>query len=488
MATIEKRGKSYRISVSNGYDINGKQIREKMTWTPEPGMSARQIEKALAREATLFEERVRHQVTQNGNIRLVDFTEIFLNQYARPNLKKKTAFGYERLMGIINQALGHIKLKDLKPGHIAAFYANLQEDGMRARVMAAPKIDFAVWMKERATSMAELSRETGVSIWCFKQLKVGKPIAQDCALTIAGALAIPYDRLFVKLHDDTPLKAGTIHTYHRTLSAVLFRAVKWGYISKNPAERADLPSLAHRKAAYLDEPDARRLLELLQAEHIRWRAVITFDLLSGLRRAEFLGLRWCDVDLDNQLIFIRQTWNYVPTAGCYVDTPKTGSSERTLKISRTAVLLLLEYKNWQDKQRATLGDAWKNTDDRVFTSDEGAPLFPDSVTKWFTGFVRGSGLPKVTVHSLRHTYASLMIADGIPLVVVSSQLGHAQTSTTANIYAHVISAAEARAAAVFDRFAGLVSGESEVTAQEGKKELRESKDISKEEKKKAAGS
>lgn len=478
MATIEKRGKSYRISVSNGYDINGKQIREKMTWTPEPGMSARQIEKALAREATLFEERVRHQVTQNGNIRLVDFTEIFLEQYARPNLKKKTAFGYERLMAVINQSLGHIKLKDLKPGHIATFYANLQEEGMRAHFMAAPKVDFAAWMKERKTSMAELSRQTGVSIWCFKQLKTGKAIAQDCAVTISEKLDVPFNKLFVKQHDDTPLKAGTIHTYHRVLSAVLFRAVKWGYISKNPAERADLPSIAHRKAAYLDEPDARRLLELLQEEHIRWRAVITFDLLSGLRRAEFLGLRWCDVDLDNGLIWIRQTWNYIPTVGCYVDTPKTGSSERTLKISRTAIMLLLEYKRWQDARQALLHDAWKNTDGRVFTSDEGAPLFPDSVTKWFTAFVKRTGLPKVTVHSLRHTYASLMIADGIPLIVISKQLGHAQASTTNNIYAHVIASAEAKAAAVFDRFEDLVSQESEDTS-----EVR-----TKETKKKAAGS
>lgn len=478
MATIEKRGKSYRISVSNGYDINGKQIREKMTWTPEPGMSARQIEKALAREATLFEERVRHQVTQNGNIRLVDFTEIFLEQYARPNLKKKTTFGYERLMAVINRSLGHIKLKDLKPGHIATFYANLQEEGMRAHFMAASKVDFAAWMKERKTSMAELSRQTGVSIWCFKQLKTGKAIAQDCAVTISEKLDIPFNKLFIRQHDDTPLKAGTIHTYHRTLSAVLFRAVKWGYIDRNPAERADLPSLAHRKAAYLDEPDARRLLALLQEEHIRWRAVITFDLLSGLRRAEFLGLRWCDVDLDNRLLHIRQTWNYVPTAGCYVDTPKTDSSERTLSISRTAVVLLLEYKRWQDGQQEALGDAWQNSDDRVFTNDEGAPLFPDSVTKWFTAFVKRTGLPKVTVHSLRHTYASLMIADGIPLIVISKQLGHAQASTTNNIYAHVIASAEAKAAAVFDRFEDLVSQESEDT----------SKVLTKEKKKKAAGS
>lgn len=477
MATIEKRGGSYRIIVSNGYDINGKQLREKMTWTPEPGMTKRQIEKTLNREATLFEERVRHQVTQNGNIRLVDFTEIFLEQYARPNLKKKTAFSYEQIMETVNQALGHIRLKDLKPGHIAAFYANLQEEGMRVRTLAAPKIDFGAWMKGRKTSMAELSRQTGVSVWCFSQLKNGKGIAQDRAELICQTLGVPYADLFVKQHDDTPLKPGTIHTYHRTLSAVLFRAVKWKYIERNPAERADLPSIAHRRAAYLDEPDARRLLELLQEEKILWRVVISFDLLSGLRRAEFLGLRWCDVDLDHQLLYIRQTWNYIPTEGCYIDTPKTANSERPLRISRTAVVLLLEYKHWQDAQRARLGDAWQDTDGRVFTSEEGKPLFPDAVTKWFTEFVKRTGLPKVTIHSLRHTYASLMIADGTPLVVVSHKLGHAQTSTTANIYAHVIAEAEAKADQAFDRFGDLIKQES--------KEVRE--DELKKDKRKAAG-
>lgn len=104
----------------------------------------------------------------------------------------------------------------------------------------------------------------------------------------------------------------------------------------------------------------------------------------------------------------------------------------------------------------------------MFTSDTGAPLFPDSVTQWFTAFVARSGLPKVTVHSLRHTYASLMIADGAPLVVVSKQLGHAQTSTTANIYAHAIASAQAKAMQTFDRFNDMVAGaEPEENAPEG---------------------
>lgn len=202
--------------------------------------------------------------------------------------------------------------------------------------------------------------------------------------------------------------------------------------------------------------DARRLLELLQQEPIRWRTIITFDLLSGLRRGELLGLRWCDVDLDQRMICIRQTWNYLPKKGCYVGTPKSRSSERPLKISQTAVLLLLECKSWQERQKDLLGDAWANPDNRVFTKEDGSPFFPDGLTQWFSEFVRRSGLPKVSVHSLRHTYASLLIADGTPLVVVAHNMGHAQASTTANIYAHVIASAEAKAAQVTDRFADVI--------------------------------
>ena len=457
MATIEKRGSSYRITVSNGYDINNKQIREKMTWTPEPGMTERQIKKELERQAVLFEDRVRHSLVQDGNIRLVDFTKEFLDRHARLHLKKKTVFGYEQNMGTINQALGHIKLKDLKPGHITSFYANLQEKGIRARMTAAPKVDFAELLKKQEHSMKSLAETADISVWCFRRLKAGENISKEHAEIIAQLLNTPYDELFRTIHDDSPLKPGTIHAYHRTLSAVLGRAVKWGYISKSPADGIDLPSVSRRRAAYLDEPDARRLLELLHDEPIKWRAVITFDLLSGLRRAEFLGLRWEDINFDSRMIHIRQTWNYVPSQGCYVDTPKTDTSERSMKISQTAALLLLEYKDWQDAQRVALGDAWRDRDGRVFTNDDGSPIFPDTVTKWFTNFVARSGLPKVTVHSLRHTFASLMIADGAPLIVVAKQLGHAQASTTGNIYAHVIAAAEARAVDAFDRFGDSVT-------------------------------
>lgn len=136
-----------------------------------------------------------------------------------------------------------------------------------------------------------------------------------------------------------------------------------------------------------------------------------------------------------------------------------GGEPRPLRISRTAVVLLLEYKQWQDAQRERPGDAWQDTDGRVFTSEEGKPLFPDAVTKWFTELVKRTGLPRVAIHSLRHACTSLMIADGTPLVVVSHKPGHAQTSTTANIYAHVCVEAEEKADQAFDRFGDLINQE-----------------------------
>ena len=455
MAAIEKRGDSYRIIVFCGYDITGKQIRHRMTWTPPEGMTKRQIEKELQRQAVLFEEQARHTGVQNGNIRLIDFTEKFLKEYAT-TLKARTAYGYRERMKVINKALGHIKLSELKPGHIAVFYANLQEEGVRRTAWAICKIDFAEWMQTHNTNATTLSKVSSVSIWSFKQCKKKARIAIESAQGIADTMGEKLTDIFTIEKNTEPLAPGTIHTYHRVLSAVLFRAVKWGYIRDNPANRADLPSLANRNAKYLEEDEARKLLELLHYEHIKWRTIITFDLLSGLRRGELAGLRWEDVDEASQTITIRQTSNYLPGKGIFTDTPKTANSYRPLRLSRSAFILLADYKDWQDAQREALGDAWEDKDGRIFTRDTGAPMFPDSISQWFRNFIKRTGLPKVTVHSLRHTYASLMIADGTPLVVVSHQLGHAQASTTANIYAHVIKSAEARAAQSFDKFDNVV--------------------------------
>lgn len=468
MATIQKQGRGYKITVSLGYDYTGKRIRQYMTWIPEPDMTDRQIKKELERQAVLFEEKVKNGTVADATIRFADFADKYMAEYAQLYLKPKTVRTYTENLVRIKQAIGHIRLCDLRTGHINSFYRNLQESGVRNRVTAVCKLDLRAQIGTHRGALAAFSRSSGVSRATINQAVAGKPISKKSAEAIAAALGMKLTKAFTVTAHGEPMAPASVLSYHRTLSSILTRAVKWKYLQTNPADNAEKPALGRREAAYLEEAAARRLLELLQAEPIRWRAVITFDLLSGLRRAELLGLRWKDVDLDAHTITIRQTSNYLSGVGVYVSTPKSESSARPLPISTAAVMILLEYQRWQDAQREKLGDAWKDQDGRVFTSDTGAPLFPDSVTQWFTAFVARSRLPKVTVHSLRHTYASLMIADGAPLVVVSKQLGHAQTSTTANIYAHVIASAQAKAMQTFDRFNDMVAGaEPEENAPEG---------------------
>lgn len=455
MATVEKRGKSYRITVAGGIDLNGKQIRHRMVWTPDEKLTPRQIEKELNRQMVCFEEQVKTGSSAvGGNIRFVDFAERYMVEYGRLNLKPTTLSNYERNLARINQAIGHIRLKDLTTLHIQAFYRNLQEQGIRQHTTAIATQALSEWVAKEGHSQYSLSKKAGVAHQTVSQAVKGRPINMASAEKIAAVTGLEVKKLFTVNVDTTPLAPATIRSYHRTISSILEKAVKWRCIPSNPAERAELPSDTGHKARYLDEPDAKRMLQLLQAEPIKWRAPIIFDLLSGLRRAELLGLRWQDVDLDDGVVHIVQTSNYVSGKGVYVSTPKTEDSDRYLRVSRTAVLILLEYKRWQDEMREKVGDAWEGTpeDDRIFTNEVGRPVFPTSLTQWMAKFIKRTNLPPSSVHSLRHTYASLLIAEGTPLVVVSSNLGHAQVSTTNDIYSHVIASAEAKATQVLDKF------------------------------------
>lgn len=141
MATVQKQGKGYKITVTHGRDYNGKKIRKYMTWVPEPGMSERQIKKELERQTVLFEEKVLNRSAANDSIRFADFAEKYMAEYAQLYLKPKTIATYNEHLRRINQAIGHIRLCDLRTGHVNSFYRNLQECGVRNRTTAVCKID-----------------------------------------------------------------------------------------------------------------------------------------------------------------------------------------------------------------------------------------------------------------------------------------------------------------------------------------------------------
>lgn len=388
MATARKKGKGYEIRVSCGIDINGKKLGKSKIWIPDEGMTPRQIEKELERQKVLFEEEVKNGICPDNKMRFADFSKRWMEEYAKVNLTIKTYARYEIYLKRINQGIGHLKLKDITPFQINAFYRSLEVEGVNQR----------------------------------------KRYDENGNLINNGKLA-----------------PKTILDHHRVISKILSTAVKWGLLEKNVAMRADPPKVPHREISYLNENEVRQMLTLLNNEPIQYRTMITLLVYTGIRRGELCGLEWRDIDFENQVMHVSRSSQYIGNKTMITKEPKTKSGIRHFSLSLTACFLLKAYQRWQEEQKFNAGDQWEESD-RLFTSWNGKPIHPDTITDWFSKFIKRSGLPYVTLHSLRHTNATLMIAEGTDVCTVSRRLGHANTATTLNIYAHALKSKDKEAA------------------------------------------
>lgn len=249
-----------------------------------------------------------------------------------------------------------------------------------------------------------------------------------------------------------PLFPRSVWNHYSFCSSVMGYAVKSELIDRNPCTVA-APKKPAPNIQILDDVQARKLLEQLEKEPLADHVFFTLALFTGLRRGELLGLEWPDIDFDRGVITIRRTSQHISGKGTYTDTPKTASSARSAKISPDMVELLRRYKLEQSTIRLERGDLWVSDwvdHPRLFTAQNGKPLIPSVPNRHFKTILSRAGLPLVSLHSLRHTNATLLIAGGVDVRTVAARLGHSQTSTTLNIYAEAIKSAEAAAAQVLD--------------------------------------
>lgn len=448
MATIEKRGKGYRITVSLGYDVDGKQIKERMTWTPDPGMSERAVKSELNKIAVRFEDQCRQKGVRGGNIRLDQFAEQWFRDYAEQQLKPRTVAHYQFLYQRVRQGLGHLPLEKITPRHLTAFLGELSDEGIRADVRYLCKVDFKEYVAKRGVKQAELISASGLGSTTVEKVYAGKPIALKTAQKICDALGVKLPTLF-EPEDTTPLSGKTMLHYHRFISSMLETAVHWQMIPENPCNRIKAPKSDTAETKYLDEAETARLIQALDDEPPIYRTAVLLLLNTGLRRGELCALRWGDLDFEKGTLQIRQSATYLAGKGIVVDAPKTQASSRVIRIPASCLPMLRQYRAVQLEARLAVGDQWEDND-FIFTAWNGTALRPDTLTKWFRKFIDRNELPPITLHGLRHTNATLLIAAGINLRTVSGRLGHSRAATTANIYAHAIQSADAAAAEAID--------------------------------------
>lgn len=451
MPTIQKRNNSYLISVSCGYDLTGKQIRRTMTYKPDSGMTQKQIEKELQRQAVLFEERCLRGEVLDENMCFSEFAEIWMHD-RKADLRPRTYDRYKGMLPRINAAIGHIKLCRLQPPHLRAFYQNLGEIGVRQDGKYRCNISLDEYLKKHKLSTAELCRRSGLSNTTVISIRKGNNVNQKNAQKLAAALEMPFAKLFTPAGGaQKALSGSTIQHYHRLISVILHTAVEWGVIYSNPCDRTKSPKAEEKEAKYIDEIQAAQLLKLLENEDETHRAFIKLLLFTGMRRGEALGLKWADVDFEKSMLRICRTLQFLPDMGIFEDKTKNKSSEREIKLSQIAVNDLKAHRLAQLEYRFSIGSQWRGTEDYIFTGAEGLPLRPDSVSSWFAKFMKAHPeLPFITLHSLRHTNATLQLAAGVPITTVSKRLGHSNTATTGRVYAHAIKSADDNAAEKLD--------------------------------------
>ena len=239
------------------------------------------------------------------------------------------------------------------------------------------------------------------------------------------------------------LSAKTILEHHRLISTVLDQAEKEGLVPFNVAAKATLPKVSKKEVNYFQPEQVAEIRDALETEPIKWKTITHLFLITGARRGELLGLKWDKVDFDGNKVNICSNILYTPDRGIYEDTPKTDTSKRSIALPSETMQLLRQYKVWQNTERLRLGEYYQDQG-FVFSQDNGNPMHPDSVTDWMNKFSKRHGLPHINPHAFRHTMASMLYFNGVDSVSISKRLGHAQVSTTANIYAHVVEEADQR--------------------------------------------
>lgn len=415
MASVRKRGNSYQITVSNGRNIYGKQLIETATFVPDPNRTEKQNQKALEKFVFEFEEKVKSgKILAGEKMTYQQYIELWLKDYAYKQLEQTSIERCESsLNNLILPAIGHLKLAHIQPLHIQGFYDSLEEKG------------------------------------------------------------------FTKNGVHKNYKPNTLKRIHQIISSSLNTAVQWQLIESNPCSRVKPPKVVKNPAAlkHFTLEQAQVFLDFLDESYVtssggrqrrdgspadrhkeihtvplQQKVLFNLALFGGFRLGELIALTWDDVDFTTNTISITKSTARTKD-GMITKTPKTLSSIRKVTLPAATMKLLHKHKLEQVQYRFSLGSYWKG-DNYLFIQEDGRQMDLATPNHSFKRIIRRYNktktdcepLPEITLHGLRHTSATLLIAQNMDVRTVSNRLGHAECSTTMNIYAHALKKRDEQAA------------------------------------------
>lgn len=343
--------------------------------------------------AKFIAEIEKGNTASSGKMTLTHFYDYWKANHANKNHEATTLAYNESLFTRIKQALGSKRIDKIEPRHLLAFYQNLTEPGIR---------------------------------------KDTRGLA---------------------------LSTNTIRKHHVLLKSLFTKAVQWNMLSYNPAARVEPPKATHTIKEVYTQEQLGLFLQALENAELKYKLMVMLTLTGGLRREEIFALEWNNIDTETNTLQINKASVYTPATGIITKGTKTRTSNRRVSIPASVIALLEIYKIQQSAKRLKLGNKWRPDSEekdmgteRLFTTWEGKPAHPDSFYTWMKKFTTANNLPHISPHLFRHMNATYLIAGGADIRTVSGKLGHAQNSTTMNIYSHLIKSAETETANTMEAF------------------------------------
>lgn len=401
MATIRKRSENtYQFTVSLGVGSDGKYQRKYKTYTVREKMTPKQLKEHLEHEAYKFEQKVLSDAyIEPGIMTFEQFTKEWQSKWLEKNVSDSTiSLRLSSLKNHILPVIGHIPI---------------------SKITTLMLLDL----------MENLTRKDG----------------QEGDLSVSSKQEV-----------------------HKVLISVFKRATDWRVLSNDPMTGIQAPTEYKKRDKELnvyDEIEVKELLKAAQKQLDHWRVFINLALATGMRRGELLGLEWKHVDLDNGFIDIQQIL-VKSRDGIEIKNPKY-NSKRLVSLPNSIVEDLKDYRLHCKKEKLRLQHKWTEPNHEwLFFNENGRYFHPDTPTKWWNRFIdrinrelkevdEEDSLKKIRLHDLRHTSATLLIAQNVHAKIISERLGHKKISTTMDIYGHALPAADREASEKLDNILSL---------------------------------
>lgn len=378
-----------------------------------------------------------------------DYISYVLETKKKLSARKSTANQYKYLSKRLIDEFGEDPLDRITPQRLNSFYIALGESETLApaSAIAIPGL-LKNFIKQAHITYDSIHSHANVGKNTVSLAVSGTKVSIISAEKICNFLNLQVKDYFYIISNSRPISDKTVQEHINLLSTVLQTAVNERILEFNPVSLSTRPKVRKKLPNYYQPHEVAEIWKKLENEDLRWYVIITLLIVTGCRRGEIAALQWSSILWDYNLLHICREVLYNEDDGLYVEDFTKNVDEKYVQIDSQSMQLLKEYQDHCLNDMNKLGIASDQQPIYCFyqVTNPDKPINPSSINHFLARFSAKYGFKKINPHSLRHSLASALIAEGVDDIAVAHQLGHKQVSTTREIYAHQIAEHQAKVA------------------------------------------